>query len=179
MNKKIEKIDYQKKIKSRGRLALIAQKLRQRGKKTVMSGGVFDILHPGHTRYLQKAKKLGDVLIVAVNSDDSAKKIKGPKRPINNQEIRMEMIAALESVDYVTIFDELTPKEIIAQVKPDMWVKGGQYREEEMPETPIIRRYGGKIKILSIEEDFSVSGLVGKIIKEKPIKILLEESSIR
>jgi len=172
-------MNYQNKIKSRSELVLIAQKLRRQGKKIVMTGGIFDILHPGHTRYLQKAKKLGDALIVAINTNDSTRRNKGPKRPINNQEIRAEIIAALESVDYVTIFNESTPKEIIAQVKPDMWVKGGQYREEEMPETPIIRRYGGKVKILPPEEDFSVSGLVEKIIKEKPIKVLREENFIR
>lgn len=166
-----KKVNYQSKIKSRRKLVLIAQKLRRQGKKIIMTGGCFEILHPGHTRYLQKAKKLGDVLIVAVNSDDSAKRNKGQKRPINNQEIRVEIIASLESVDYVTIFNELTPKEIINQVRPHIWVKGGQYKPEEMPETPIIRRYGGKIKILPLERGFSVSNLVEKIVKEKPIKI--------
>lgn len=166
-----KKMNYQNKIKSREKLVLIAQKLRQQGKKIIMTGGIFDILHPGHTRYLQKAKKLGDVLIVAVNSDDSAKRNKGPKRPINNQESRVEIIASLESVDYVTIFDELTPKEIIAEVKPDIWVKGGHYKEVEMPETSTVKQYGGKVKILPLEKDFSVSDLVDKIVKEKPLKI--------
>lgn len=163
--------DYQEKIKSKEKITLIAEKLHQQKKKIIMAGGFFDILHPGHTRYLQKSRKLGDVLIVAVNSDSSTKKNKGPKRPINNQKVRTEILASLESVDYVTIFNELTPKKIIAEVKPDIWVKGGHYKEAEMPETPTVKQYGGKVKILPLEENFSVSTLVKKIIKEKPIKI--------
>lgn len=169
-------MNYQKKLKSRKEIASIAQKLRREGKKIIMTGGFFDLLHPGHTRYLQKAKQLGDALIVAVNSDDSARRNKGPKRPINNQVARAEILAALGSVDYVVIFDELTPKEIIAEIKPDIWVKGGHYKEEEMPETPIVKQYGGKIKILPLEEGFSVSMLVEKIIKDKPVKISKRES---
>lgn len=173
------KTDYQNKIKSRDELVIVAQKIRLQGKKIVMTGGIFDVLHPGHTRYLQKAKKLGDILIVVVNSDDSTRRNKGPKRPINNQEIRMEIIASLESVDYVTIFNELTPKEIITEVKPHIWVKGGQYKSGEMPEAPVIRKYGGKIRILPLEKGFSVSDLVKKILKEEPIKSYQKESSAR
>ena len=152
-------------------MAQIVQKLRKAGEKIVMTGGVFDLLHPGYTRYLQKAKSLGDILIVAINSDHSARENKGPKRPINNQETRAEIIAALEAVDYVTVFDELTPKEIIAQIKPHLWVKGGHYKPEEMPEAPIVKQYGGKIIILPLEKDFSVSRLVDKITKEAPVKV--------
>lgn len=161
---------YQNKILSRTRFVSLVRNLKRSGKKIVMTGGVFDILHPGHTRYLEEAKRLGDILLVAVNSDESTRKIKGPKRPINNQKVRIELLAALESVDYVTIFDELTPKEIINQVRPNIWVKGGQYKKEEMPETSVIKGYGGKIKILPLERGFSVSDLVEKIIKEKPLK---------
>lgn len=176
MNKKI---DYRRKIKSKEDLILIARKLRQKGKKIVMTGGMFDFLHPGHTRYLQKAKELGDLLIVAVNSDDSTRRNKGPKRPINPQRSRAEIIAALESVDYVTIFDELTPKEIIAQVKPHIWVKGGQYKKKEMPETPIVKKYGGQVKILPLEEGFSVSDMVEKIIRESPLKVSRKGSFVK
>lgn len=174
-----KKSNYQEKLKSRKKIVLITQKLKRGGKKIVMTGGIFDILHPGHTRYLQKAKKLGDVLIVAVNSDSSTKKNKGPKRPINNQGARTEIIAALESVDYVTIFNEVTPEKIIAQAEPNIWVKGGHYKKEKMPETLIVKRYGGKVKILPLEKGFSVTGLVEKIIKEKPIKVLPKESFSR
>lgn len=163
--------NYQEKIKTKTKITLIAKKLHQQKKKIVMAGGFFDILHPGHTRYLQKSRKLGDILIVAVNSDSSTRKNKGPKRPINNQKVRTEILAALESIDYVTIFNELTPKEIIAEVKPDIWVKGGHYKEAEMPETLTVKQYGGKVKILPLEENFSVSTLVEKIVKEKPVKI--------
>lgn len=164
-------MNYQNKIKSREKLISIAKKLHQQGKKIIMTGGFFDIIHPGHTRYLQKAKNLGDVLIVVVNSDDSTRKNKGPKRPINNQEIRLEILSSLESVDYVAIFSELTPKEIIAEIKPSVWIKGGHYKIREMPETLTVKQCGGKVKIISLEKGFSVSNLVKKIIKEKPTKI--------
>lgn len=174
-----KKNNCQNKLKSREEIELIAQKLRAAGKRITMTGGFFDILHPGHTRYLQKAKKLGDILIVAVNSDDSTRKNKGSKRPINNQEIRAEMVAALESVNYVTIFNELTPRKIISQVKPHIWVKGGDYKPEEMPETSLVKQYGGRVKILPLEKNFSVSGLVDKIIKEKPFKIRQKGSFVQ
>ena len=176
MNKNI---GCKQKLVSLQTLARKVAVLKKQGKKIVMTGGFFDIIHPGHTRYLQKARNLGDVLIVAINSDESTRKNKGPKRPINDEKTRAEIIAALESVNYVTIFNELTPKEIIAEVKPDIWVKGGQYKEAEMPETSIIKQYGGKVKILPLEKSFSVSGLVEKIIKEKPVKISEKESFCR
>lgn len=164
-------MNYQSKIKSREKLISIAKKLHQQGNKIIMTGGFFDIIHPGHTRYLQKAKNLGDILIVVVNSDGSTRNNKGPKRPINNQEIRLEIIASLESVDYVAIFNELTPKEIIAEIKPSVWIKGGQYKETEIPETLTVKQCGGKVIIIPLEKDFSVSSLIEKIIKEKPTKI--------
>src|SRR3972149_5936992 len=150
---------YQDKIKTRDEMTNIVSQLRRQNKKVVMTGGFFDILHPGHTRYLQQAKNMGDVLIVALNSDESTRKNKGPKRPINPQGIRAEILAALESVDYVVIFDEVTPKEIIAEIKPNVWVKGGQYKAEEMPESPIVRSCGGEIKIVPLVGGFSVSDL--------------------
>lgn len=144
-----------------------------------MTGGVFNILHPGHARYLQKAKKLGDLLIVAVNSDLSTRKIKGPKRPINSQETRTEMLAALESVDYVTIFVETTPINIIKAIKPDIWVKRGQYKENEMPETNIVKKYKGLVRILPLEGRFSASSLVENILEKKPIKQHQKGSFVR
>lgn len=165
------KFNYRKKIKTPSKLVEVVKNLKRNNKTIVMSGGVFDILHPGHTRYLEKTKNMGDILIVAVNSDSSTRKIKGPKRPINNQKIRTEMLAALESVDYVVIFNQIVPNEIIELIKPNIWVKGGHYKIEEMPEAKIINQYGGKIKIIPTEEGFSVSGLVNKIIKQEPLKI--------
>lgn len=170
--------NYKEKIKTRKELKKITQNLKQKRKKIIMTAGFFDILHPGHTRFLQEAKKLGDILMVAINSDSSTRRNKGPKRPINSQEIRTEVLAALESVDYVTVFNELTPVKIINQIKPHIWVKGGEYKIEEMPETPIVKRYGGEVKIIKIigNEEFSVSDLVEKILKEKPYKNLSKES---
>lgn len=176
MNKNI---DSKQKFVSRQILACKVAVLKKQGKKIVMTGGFFDILHSGHTRYLEKARNLGDVLIVAINSDESTRKNKGPKRPINNEKDRAEILTALESANYVTIFNELTPKEIITEVKPDIWVKGGHYKKAEMPETEIIKQYGGKVKILPFEKGFSVSGLVEKIIKEKPVKVCQKESYVK
>lgn len=156
---------YRTKIKTREAIASIAKRLREQDKTVVMTGGVFDILHPGHTRCLGKAKSFGDRLIVAINSDRSTTAIKGPSRPINHQKFRAEVIAALESVDYVTIFDELTPTEIINEVQPDIWVKGGDYKNRDLPEARIIKAYGGKIRIVP-GKIYSVTEMINKICRK-------------
>ena len=113
------------KIYTRDKLKAEVARLKREGKKVVFTNGCFDILHAGHTRYLREAKKLGDVLILALNSDSSVRAIKGEKRPIVPQTERAEVVASLASVDYVTIFDELTPLELIEMLQPDVIVKGG------------------------------------------------------
>ena len=116
-----------KKLLTKDSLKKTVENLKNQNKKIVTTNGVFDILHIGHMRYLQEAKKLGDILIAAVNSDSSTKKIKGPKRPLNNENDRAEALAALECVDYVIIFNEENPMKILGIIKPNIHVKGGDY----------------------------------------------------
>lgn len=121
----------------------------RRGKKLVFTNGVFDILHAGHAIYLESARALGDLLIVGLNSDASARGLgKGPGRPVFELADRARVVAALRCVDAVVAFDEPTPEATIAALKPDVHVKGGDYRAEDMPETPLVRSYGGEVVIL-------------------------------
>lgn len=139
--------------------------VRQSGQKMVFTNGCFDILHLGHTRYLEEAKKLGDILVVGINSDESVKRTKGAGRPINTENDRTEIVASLESVDYVTIFNEDTPIELIKVLKPDIHVKGGDYSEEELPEAEAVHSYGGSVVVLSEVEGKSTSALISSICR--------------
>lgn len=119
------------------------------GRKLVFTNGVFDILHAGHVHYLQAAKNLGDVLVVALNSDESVRMLgKGPDRPINTLADRMAVIAALRCVDFVLSFNEATPEQVIARLKPDIHCKGGDYIAADLPETELVESYGGHVVIL-------------------------------
>jgi rfaE bifunctional protein nucleotidyltransferase chain/domain len=134
------------------------------GRKLVFTNGVFDILHAGHVQYLQQAKDLGDILVVALNSDESVRMLnKAPDRPINNLEDRMTVIAALRCVDYVLSFSEKTPESLIEKLKPDIHVKGGDYTPEQLPETKIVRSYGGEIIILPFLTGRSTTSVLEKI----------------
>lgn len=137
--------------------------LKSQNKKVVFTNGCFDILHVGHLRYLNEAKKQGDVLIIGVNSDASVKRLKGESRPINNQFDRAEMLSGLKAVDYTVIFEEDTPEELIATLKPSIHVKGGDYKKEDLPETKIVESYGGEVRILSFVEGKSTTNIVKKI----------------
>ncbi len=150
------------KIVSREELAKIVLELKKQGKKIVTTNGAFDILHIGHIRSLQQAKSFGDVLIVGVNSDSSIKQYKSDKRPINPESDRAEMIAALECVDYVTVFIETTPCELLEIIKPNIHVKSG-YKPEEMPETEVIRKNGGEIRIVPFVPGKSTTNIIKKI----------------
>jgi len=148
---------------------LLAQRAaaKANGEKVVATNGCFDILHPGHVRYLQQAKTLGDRLVVLVNSDDSVKRLKGPERPVNNLEHRMEMLAALECVDWVAAFEQDTPGEVIAQLLPDILVKGGDYTDiTGIAGHDSVLAAGGEVKILSFIEGHSTTGII-RTIKEK------------
>lgn len=134
-------------------------------KKIVFTNGCFDLIHPGHIRYLKEAKKFGDILVVGLNSDSSVKKLKGSLRPIMSEAARAEVLASLEPVDYVVIFSELTPEKIIGEIKPDVHVKGGDYREEELPERDKVKSYGGKVVIVKEFGNFSTSNLLKKLAK--------------
>ena len=155
----------QNKIKTVQELLPLLGILRAAGKKIVLTNGCFDLIHTGHTRYLSKAKSYGDLLIVAVNSDASVRGIKGEKRPINSVADRMETLAALESVDYVVLFDEPDPHRIIAAVQPDVLVKGGVWPMETIIGRDIVEARGGKVISVGYIEGASTTGIIEKIVK--------------
>lgn len=136
---------------------------RAHGETVVMTNGCFDLLHPGHVAYLREAKKLGDKLIVAVNTDASVAELKGPKRPINQLVDRMAMLSALKPVDYVIPFSEQTPERLISKLLPDVLVKGGDYKAETIAGSKAVRDNGGEVKILSFKEGYSSSKLIDQI----------------
>lgn len=127
-----------------------AQALR-RGKRLVFTNGVFDLLHAGHVRYLAEARSLGDLMIVGINSDTSVRTLgKGPNRPVNGVDDRAEVLGALRVVDAVVVFDESTPERLIAELRPEVHVKGGDYNADDLPEAKIVRAYGGEIVIVPL-----------------------------
>jgi D-beta-D-heptose 7-phosphate kinase/D-beta-D-heptose 1-phosphate adenosyltransferase len=136
---------------------------RQRGEKVVMTNGVFDILHAGHVSYLANARKLGDRLIVAVNSDASTKRLKGDSRPVNPQENRMIVLGALEAVDWVVLFEEDTPQRLIASVLPDLLVKGGDYKPEDIAGSQEVWANGGDVRVLNFEDGISTTNIIKTI----------------
>ncbi len=152
-----------KKIVTRSEMERLAQDWAQDGSTTVFTNGCFDLLHVGHTRYLQAARQLGDRLVLGLNSDDSVRGLKGPSRPILPEDERAELLAALECVDYVLVFDEPTADEAIKAVRPTLYVKGGDYDPERIPETPLVRALGGEVKVLPFVEGRSTTSLVSRI----------------
>lgn len=143
----------------------IVAELKAQNKKIVTTNGVFDILHIGHIRYLHEAKKLGDTLIVAINSDSSTKKIKGPKRPLNNENDRAEALAALECVDYVAVFNEENPIKILGIIKPDFHVKGGDYDISQVIEKDAVEKNNGKIVLIRKVKGYSTTDFINRTIK--------------
>ena len=154
-----------KKIITLNHLIKIVQKLKSQNKIIVTTNGVFDILHLGHVKYLEEAKKLGDVLIVGVNSDASVKQIKGDKRPINDEKSRIGVLAGLESVDYVFLFDEKDPRRWIDKLKPNIHVKSGDYRPNQIIEKNIVEKNNGKIVIAKMLDGYSTTGMISRIMK--------------
>lgn len=152
-----------KKIINAEELKNIVENLKKQNKKIVSTNGVFDILHIGHIRYLKEARKLGDVLIVALNSDSSTKQIKDPKRPLNNENDRAEALASLECVDYVAIFDEKDPIKILEKIKPDVHVKGGDYKISQIIEKNTVEKNNGKIILIPEVKGYSTTDLIKKI----------------
>lgn len=141
------------------------EELRRQGKKIVFTNGCFDILHAGHVRYLTAAKSLGDVLIVGLNTDESVRALKGESRPVNNQKDRAEVLLGLKAVDYVTFFGERTAENLIAEVKPDIYAKGGDYTLETLPEAKIVQSYGGKVEFIQLVEGKSTTNIINAIQK--------------
>jgi rfaE bifunctional protein nucleotidyltransferase chain/domain len=156
----------QKKIKTVLELRPLLAILRASGKKIVFTNGCFDLIHTGHTRYLAKAKSFGDILIVAVNSDSSVRMIKGAKRPINSEADRMETLAALEAVDFVTLFHEPDPYRIISELQPDVLVKGGDWPIEKIIGRDVVEARGGKVINVPYVEGASTTGIIEKILKQ-------------
>ena len=139
---------------------------RYQGETIVFTNGCFDIIHAGHVGYLEEARKLGSRLVVAVNSDASVKRLKGDGRPINSLERRMAVLAALGAVDWVVAFDEDTPEWLLQSIKPDVLVKGGDYSENQVVGAPIVRAYGGQVKVLSFFDNCSTTSIVNKLRKQ-------------
>jgi len=139
--------------------------LRQRGQRVVFTNGCFDLLHPGHVRYLQQARALGEALIVALNSDRSVRELKGPSRPILKEDERAEVMAALACVDFVTIFDEPTPREIIAALLPDVLVKGGDWSLDTIVGREEVEAAGGQVLSLPFVDGVSTSEVIARILK--------------
>jgi rfaE bifunctional protein nucleotidyltransferase chain/domain len=140
----------------------IVERLHASGKTVVFTNGVFDLLHPGHLRYLQQARALGDALIVGVNSDRSVRAIKGPLRPITPEAERAEILAALAPVDAAVMFDEDTPHAIIAAIQPDILVKGADWAEDAIVGRDIVEARGGRVVRMPIEPGYSTSGIIDK-----------------
>jgi D-beta-D-heptose 7-phosphate kinase/D-beta-D-heptose 1-phosphate adenosyltransferase len=136
---------------------------RPRTLRVVFTNGVFDLLHPGHVQYLHDARALGDVLVVAVNTDASVKRLKGPERPLNGEESRAFVLAGLGCVDYVTFFSEDTPRELIAQLLPDVLVKGGDYRVEDVVGRAEVEAAGGTVRILEFLPGHSTTTILSRI----------------
>ena len=159
MNKKILNIEELKEV-----LNIIRNK-KNENQKIVFTNGCFDILHVGHVRYLQKTKTFADVLILALNSDKSVRAIKGEGRPINNENDRAEVLSALECVDYVVLFDENSPAELLKFVKPDVYTKGADYTLETLPETKVVQGFGGRIEFIDFVEGKSTTNVIAQIKK--------------
>ncbi|MGA3280925.1 MAG: D-glycero-beta-D-manno-heptose 1-phosphate adenylyltransferase [Smithella sp.] len=153
------------KILERNALKNELEELRKKGKKIAFTNGCFDILHVGHVRYLREAKKTADVLVLALNSDSSVRSIKGEERPLVNENERAEMLAALEFVDFITIFEELTPLELIICLKPDILIKGGDWPEEKVVGREEVKKWGGRVAIIPEIEGKSTTNIVEKIKK--------------
>lgn len=139
-------------------------RLRRQGKKIAFTNGCFDILHVGHTRYLRQAREKGDLLILGLNSDASVRKIKGEKRPLIPQEERADLLACLEFVDYVTIFEQTTPLDLILYLKPDVLIKGGDWAEEQVVGREEVMSWGGTVAIIPEIPGASTTNIVEKIL---------------
>jgi rfaE bifunctional protein nucleotidyltransferase chain/domain/rfaE bifunctional protein kinase chain/domain len=149
-------------------LLAIVDDHRTRGERIVFTNGCFDVLHRGHVAYLRQARALGDVLIVALNSDESVSRLKGPERPVNPLEDRAGVVGAIDCVDLVTAFSQDTPAELIEMVRPDVYTKGGDYTPQMLPETPIVERLGGEVRVLDYLSDHSTTAIVGRIKEGRP-----------
>jgi rfaE bifunctional protein nucleotidyltransferase chain/domain len=129
----------------------------------VFTNGVFDLVHPGHLDYLSRAREMGDQLWIGLNSDDSVRRLKGPERPVNPQSDRLALLVCLEFVDYLTIFTEDTPEGLLADLRPDIHIKGGDYAPEDLPEKAVVEKHGGRVCILPFREGYSSTKIIQRI----------------
>jgi rfaE bifunctional protein nucleotidyltransferase chain/domain len=150
-------------VKTRSEAAALARRLQSQGKTVVFTNGVFDILHPGHLRYLQQARALGDALIIGLNADASVRRNKGPERPINPEAERAEVLEALECVDAVAVFDEDTPAEIIRAIEPDILVKGADWAADAIVGRDTVEARGGRVVRVPVEQGYSTTAIIERI----------------
>jgi len=150
----------------RSDLAALGERLRSEGRRVAFANGCFDLLHVGHVRYLQGSRAQGDVLVVGVNSDRTVAALKGPGRPLLTAEARAELVAALESVDYVAVFDDLTVEGVLRELRPDVHCKGTDYSERTVPEREVMKSLGGHVRIVGDAKRHSTRDLLAKIDRE-------------
>jgi D-beta-D-heptose 7-phosphate kinase/D-beta-D-heptose 1-phosphate adenosyltransferase len=153
------------KVKRREELRAILEGMKKEGKRIVFTNGCFDLLHVGHVRYLEEAKALGDILVVGMNSDRSVRDLKGPERPVLPEEERAEILSGLGCVDYVTIFEEADPFQVISSLKPNILVKGGDWTRETTVGREVVEESGGEVVILPFVQGSSTSNLIQTILK--------------
>lgn len=151
------------KLKNWQEIAVIVQGLQNEGKKAVFTNGCFDVLHKGHITYLREARALGDILIVGLNSDNSVKRLKGNNRPVHNELDRALLLSELISVSYITIFEQDTPYDLIDNIKPDILVKGGDWAEEEIVGSDIVKTSGGKVISLKFIDGYSSTDIINRM----------------
>ena len=153
------------KLVPRGEVSALGDRLRREGRRIVFANGCFDLLHVGHVRYLQSARAEGDVLVVGVNSDSSVRALKGPGRPTLPEGARAELLAALESVDYVVIFDELTAEEVMRELRPNVQCKGTDYTPETVTERGLMKSLGGSVRIVGDPKSHATRDLLAEIVR--------------
>jgi D-beta-D-heptose 7-phosphate kinase/D-beta-D-heptose 1-phosphate adenosyltransferase len=157
--------DSHSKIKSLDVLTALIAAEKNRGKRVVFTNGCFDLLHAGHVKYLQKARSLGDLLVLGLNSDASVRRLKGPKRPLIDQDERANLLAALDCIDYVVLFDEDTPLEVITALKPLVLAKGGDYSLEGVVGRELVESYGGRVELVTFVDGKSTSNIIERILE--------------
>lgn len=150
------------KIIDKKKIKLKCQKYKDNNKKIVFTNGCFDVLHPGHIYYLDKAKNYGDILIVGINNDESVKRLKGKDRPLNNIYYRMYMLAALEVVDIIVPFNEDTPIDLISKILPSVLLKGGDYKKEDIVGADLVKSYGGLVSTINFLDGYSSTSIINK-----------------
>ena len=167
MAKKVNSSAPSRKLMSRTELLERLKEDRARGRSVVFTNGCFDLLHPGHIKLLKFSKLKGDVLVVAINTDDSVRRLKGPARPILGEKDRATILSALQYVDYVTLFSEDTPIELLKLVRPDVLIKGSDYTRDKVVGHELVESYGGRVELVQLKKGISTTELVRRLAREK------------